>query len=1472
MTVPRRTRRRFAPFLLGCAASALAAPGAAQAQAFQADPNVAAGTVNFDRSTPGVDVITVETPSAIIDWRIPAVSGPPPDPYVFLPAGNIGMFQNGASNADFAVLNRIVPIGSRIQFDGTVVSRLQRVDGIFPGGTVAFYSPNGIIVSGSAVFDVGNLLLTTLEPFVDASDQWIPGGFLQLRANLQFPPASITVAPGASISAISEGSWVAVVAPALDLGGTTRVNGSVAYVAGQDVNLTIDQGLFDIQVILGTDQATPFVHRGTTGGPASSAAGDNHLVYMVATPQNQAITALLEGNVGFDPAISAAVENGAIILSAGHDVQGRDIDPRAFAAGAANFEIGRGTMTSDVTGAAANEFLAGGEGAGTLTFEQDVSIHGRQRALLYADQGFRVRVEGNASVSSANPSRLVGGNPNTLAGEARIHAGSDGIVTVVGNARVDASAVGAVSELDEVGSGTGGTAGVDADKATVTVGGSLTLLATGTGGDGLDAGAPEGGAGTGGTASVVALNGGAIAVGGDLAVDSSGTGSRGYSVAPAAGSPGTGGNALLTAISGGSVTAAGSASLRADGTGANVDLGAQIAGGGQGGTASIVAAVGTIDLAGATIVSASGFGGSGPAGGNGAAGTAGVEATDGQVALTGGVAVRAEGIGGNATAAGRRGGDGTGGAARVLAHSGAAPGILTGGSALVSGNGTGGSGGSGATGGRGGDGRAGSAEILAEASNGRVQLGASAAQANATGGAGGSGAAGAGGRGGDAVAGPASAGTVADAVLPASNGSATFAALSLSSTAVGGAGGAGAPAGAGGTADSNQVRLVSTGAPVTVTGIATLNADASGGLSPGGARGRADGGDILVESLARGATAGSLAIGTLNGSTAALGASDGTDTLGRWRLIATGGAIDLGAASLSALVSGTPAVLTGSSITVDDGTVTVAGPGTFASRGEVRVTANGTGRIAGGDVSLNSATGIALTHSNAPPGAATIDAANFSAVTAGSYAADAGTVLIGRNSVTINAGTTATLTSTFSGGAIAVVAGGAATAAGPVVGQTVAIAGQDVRVAAGGSVGSDATAAVTLTAARDYMAAAGTTVRGATVNIVAGADATLALTAAGGIANVTAGGLATIAGPLTGAEVRVTSADIALPAGGTIGNAFTGLVLLQAQPAATATTVGGAVQGAGYTLTQAEASRIRAGTLRVAPLGGAAIVARDLTLDGGGAGVGALELATAGAVRVEGALLLGNAGAGGRIGIAAGGRVEVVTPGGGVRVRNAAGAPAGTVTIAGSDIWVTDAAIGGQLAANPNFAGRDAALLANAGADVPLGYVEAGTVQLAPRTTLFVQNSGTATAYAGITVGAGGLEIVPSGAQPAIVYAFGRRLNADGSFTLNDAFFRQVDFNRGAAPGYTNPSEFNRCFIVSGLCPRAFNRVPGSSFVWLGGPTREQIELAEDEVLDESAFAAEPLIEEPVTSGADSTLWIGPDDDDGEDEDEDEEE
>lgn len=1477
--------------LLGCAAAALVLPGTARAQGFAANPVIAAGSVDISR-TPGTDLITVNSPSAIIDWfpfgRFESVfQSPLPDPYIFLPQGNFGIFQNGANNSNFAVLNRIVPVGaSRMQFDGTVISRLQTAAGTVPGGTIVFSSPTGIIIGRTAVFDVGNLLLTSLTVMADGNGQFFVDGRFQLRGGENNPNSAVVTEAGASLTALSEGSWIALVAPRVEHAGTLRVNGSAAYVAGEAVDLRIDQGLFDINVLVGSDQATPLIHSGTTGGPASGRAGDAHAIYMVAAPKNQAITALLSGSVGFDAATSAAVENGVIVLSAGHNVVNGAIDPAPLFAQPASFLITGGRLSSDVTGRATTDFIAGGTGVGALTFEQGVSLSAYGRAQLLADQGYQLRVEGNAILSAANlqPVFLGGGGSDITGGEASIVARSGGRVQIAGNATVDASAVGGVGETFAGGTGTGGTAAVTSDKAAVEIGGSLTMLATGTGATSQQFPASQGGNGVGGTARASALNGGTLRVGGDIVANAAGTGSAGID---GPGTSGTGGTAAVAAASGGAVRIGGNVNLAAAGAGGSVDASSVNPGGnGQGGTAALTAAGGAIELVGGGSLAADGTGGTGANGGAGRGGTASVTAAEGAVTAGAALQLQANGTGGNATASGGRGGDGVGG----------------------------------------------TVSATADAANGRLALGPLTGRSIGTGGNGG-----ASGRGGNGSGGNLTAGTVSGAQASAATGSATFAAVDLRSEGTGGGGASG------GVVSAGTVTLAANAAPVTVSGRVDLNAVATGGS--GIIQGTAVGGELIV-SATSGAT---LAAGALSGATVAVGDGGSGNVLGRWRVLANGSAVSLGSADLRASATGTPSDLTASDIRLLNGTVEIAGAGTFGSDGEVRVIADGAGRLTGGDIALASRTGIGISHTNRAAGTLTVDAATFSARTAGNYTASAGTAVTGRNGVVIEAGQAATLHQTTSGGAISVAAGTIATLAGPIAAQQVSVAAQDIVIPAGASVDAGAGTAL-LDARRNYSAAAGTLVRGGAVDIRAGADASLGetratgevsvaaggnvtlptavagqqvfvagqditiagggsvdagagtalldarrnyaaagavrggavdiragadaqlgQTSATGALSVTAGGMARFGAAAVGRGVTVTSADIDLQAGGSLGNAGTDFVALRPQPGANPTVLGGASQAAGYTLTQDEAARIRAGVLRVAPLAGqgsADVIVRNLSLAGSGAGVSAFEVAAPGSVRVEGALLLGGAGAADRIGITAGGRVEVVTGGGSIRVRDAAGAPGGSLSIAAADIWVTDAALGGQLAADPNFAGRDAALRANGGADAPRGFVEAGTVRLAPGRTLFVQNSGNAVSFAGITVGAGGLTIVPSGEQPAAVYAFGRRLNPDGSFTTNIAFFRQVDFSRGQSAGYTDQSEFNRCIINTGLCGSVFGgSPPGSGRDPIRGPGLFPLPPAgaADDLIDASAFAAAPLIEEPVTSGADSTLWTDPEEDDDED-------
>ena len=64
-----------------------------------------------------------------------------------------------------------------MRFDGTVLSRLINGGGTSAtGGTVIFSSPGGLIVGATGVFDVGSLVLTTLNVDVDGERQFLRSG------------------------------------------------------------------------------------------------------------------------------------------------------------------------------------------------------------------------------------------------------------------------------------------------------------------------------------------------------------------------------------------------------------------------------------------------------------------------------------------------------------------------------------------------------------------------------------------------------------------------------------------------------------------------------------------------------------------------------------------------------------------------------------------------------------------------------------------------------------------------------------------------------------------------------------------------------------------------------------------------------------------------------------------------------------------------------------------------------------------------------------------------------------------------------------------------------------------------------------------------------------------------------------------------------------------------------------------------
>jgi hypothetical protein len=367
---------------------------------------------------------------------------------------------------------------------------------------------------------------------------------------------------------------------------------------------------------------------------------------------------------------------------------------------------------------------------------------------------------------------------------------------------------------------------------------------------------------------------------------------------------------------------------------------------------------------------------------------------------------------------------------------------------------------------------------------------------------------------------------------------------------------------------------------------------------------------------------------------------------------------------------------------------------------------------------------------------------------------------------------------------------------------------------------------------------------------------------AGSVA-IASGGTTTLNGLVSAPTIAVTSGDIAIAGTASIGGAGTSLVSLAVRQNGNQTVIGGDSQGPGYTLTDAEADRIQGQRLLIqAPAAGTGatrppdLLVRDLSFSA--SRTGRVDIVTPGIAQVSGELRLADAGSASALLLQADERLEIPTGSGAVRVVGPTGSADGSLDLSSRNIWAASSALLQQLAADPNFAGRDAALLVNDGPLNSRGSIEAGRATLSVGNSLFVQNSGAFLDYAGITV-RDGLTIVPTGAQPIQAFAFGRRINADGSAVTGNNFFRQVTFT-GRGTAYAGAAQFNLCFINSGVCRLSS---PGDGPP--GGPDiiEEPVQLGaslvlaggEADDLVDTSFADDPLIEEPVTSGGDSSLW-----------------
>ncbi|MBT2135014.1 hypothetical protein KK137_11775 [Croceibacterium sp. LX-88] len=499
--------------LTGCALAALliGLPQAAGAQSFQGSYNVVTGSAGVVHNT-GTTEITVGTAETVINWTAEDTFGN--GNIDFQPAGTTATFRTDGLS-DFTVLNRIlpvngngIPVASTVSFNGTVESFTSPVGNPnVVGGQIWFYSPTGIIAGPTAIFNVGSLILTTNDIQFVADDFsnnvtgsiYGPGGLVEFRGPAD-SAGRVEIQNGAQINALGNPSgssaYVALVAPRVVQSGQVSADGNIAYIAAEQVDMTINAGLVDFTLTVGTTDSNGVVHDGTTTGPVSTGAADLQRISMLALPKNDALTMLLSGSIGYAPAANAFNDGSSVVLAAGF----ADDHPSALPDNRlGSLDIGATTFANSVTGYATDGIQVA-PSSGATNFQADANLQAARSIDITAGDLQQVTVGGNLYLSAGEAG--TGGAISLLASG----GAQAGLIDVAGTMSAYASSDGILAGLGSTLDGHGGSVDIAANGGRIE---AATLFASADGYGSFDIDA--GGDGTGGAVSVRVQGGGTIA-------------------------------------------------------------------------------------------------------------------------------------------------------------------------------------------------------------------------------------------------------------------------------------------------------------------------------------------------------------------------------------------------------------------------------------------------------------------------------------------------------------------------------------------------------------------------------------------------------------------------------------------------------------------------------------------------------------------------------------------------------------------------------------------------------------------------------------------------------------------------------------------------------------------------------------------------------------------------------------------------
>ena len=248
---------------------------------------------------------------------------------------------NFNARSDIAVVHAL---SGTIQIDGTLHSFV----GQNYGGNVWLLSAAGVFFGGGAQVDVGGLLASTSIPnkLLDPAGAVLTPGTL----SFDFGSGDKSVAVGANARLTGHGGSIALIAPSVVTGRGARIGGagdtSVLYGAAQSYTVRFsretgdDLDLLDFEVpglTAGTAAALPLQLAGTTS------AGN---VYVASVGRADAVRAVIttSGEIG---AVTAGLEGGTVVLTAGGGIAGRAAAPLSTGGAFAQAIQGTGTITAD---------------------------------------------------------------------------------------------------------------------------------------------------------------------------------------------------------------------------------------------------------------------------------------------------------------------------------------------------------------------------------------------------------------------------------------------------------------------------------------------------------------------------------------------------------------------------------------------------------------------------------------------------------------------------------------------------------------------------------------------------------------------------------------------------------------------------------------------------------------------------------------------------------------------------------------------------------------------------------------------------------------------------------------------------------------------------------------------------------------------------------------------------------------------